>query len=210
MYFMIFSLVFSAALFAEVEQVTLRWNPIPCNYDCPKNLYDRLSRAKGVASVEVRSEMGNANIVWDKKIPFSFVPLNWALRYVGVREKEVRVKVSGYIKGSAPQYILLSRGDNTSFVLFNRAITTAPSSQYVDLFNPTNRTLSSDQIAKLEAARKSNRLVTIEGPIFMPERSPPDPLRLVIDSFAVEAPPPTPNSNQPRPAMQSFGSSVPQ
>lgn len=178
-------LIFFSFLNAEVEQVSLRWDPIPCKKACPILLHDRLQKAKGVASVEVRGDEGNAIMTWDKKIPFSFVPLNYALRYVGVREKELRVKVSGTISGSGASYFIKSRGDNTIFVLFNRA---APGGQSnaVNLYNPSNRVLSPDQIAKLEEIKKSNQIAIIEGPIFMPERSPPDPLRLVIDNISIE------------------------
>lgn len=178
-------LMFFSFLNAEVEQVMLRWDPIPCKKACPLLLHDRLQKAKGVASVDIHPDEGNAVMTWNPKIPFSFVPLNYALRYVGVREKDLRVKVSGTIYGSGASYFIKSRGDNTVFVLFNRA---APGGQanYVNLYSATNRVLSPDLIAKLEDVKKSNQIAIIEGPIFMPERSPPDPLRLVIESISVE------------------------
>lgn len=183
--FLILFFVFFSFLNAEVEQVSLRWDPIPCKKACPILLHDRLQKAKGVASVEINADSGNATMTWDKKIPFSFVPLNYALRYVGVREKELRVKVSGSISGSGASYFIKSRGDNTIFVLFNRA---APGGQsnYVTLYSATNRVLTPELITKLEDIKKSNQIAIIEGPIFMPERSPPDPLRLVIDNISIE------------------------
>lgn len=185
--------IFSALclhLTAEVEQVVIKWNPIPCKNECPKLLQDRLQKAKGVSSVEIHPDEGWASIIWDKKVPFSFVPLNWALRYVGVREKYLRVKVRGKVRGSGASYSIISDGDGTSFVLFNRAVP-VNSPQYVNLFNPTNRVLSPDIINKLEQAKKGNQSVVIDGPIFMPERSPPDPLRLVVENISVDSPKPT-------------------
>lgn len=185
--FLFLSFFLSLTLFAEVEQAVLTWNPIACKDACPRLLGERLQQAKGVASVQMNGVSGRVDIVWDAKIPFSFVPLNWALRYVGVREKSLRVKVSGYIRGSGNNYSIVSRGDNTNFVLFNRAVPVNPP-QYINMYNPVNRVLSPDLIAKLEEAKKGNKVAIIEGPIFMPERSPPDPLRLVIDSISIEAP----------------------
>lgn len=182
-----FFLIFSWKLLAEVQEVVLTWNPVPCTNNCPKNLEERLQKAQGVVQVQMHAEEGRAVMGWDKKIPFSFVPLNWALRYVGVREKSLRVRVRGYIKGSGKTYSITSIGDNTVFVLFNRAQTTNPP-QYVNLYNPTNRVLSPDQIAKLEEIKQSKQVAIIEGPIFMPERSPPDPLSLVLDNISVEPP----------------------
>lgn len=205
----LFFLCMANYLTAEVEQVTLKWNPIPCTHECPRLLQDRLAKAKGVASVEMHAEMGNAVMVWDKKIPFSFVPLNWALRYVGVREKGLFVKVSGYLKGAGAQWTLTSRGDNTVFVLFNRAVPVNPP-QYINLYNPTNRVLTPDLVAKLEEAKRSNQVVVIEGPIFMPERSPPDPLRLVVDNVSVETQKTPPKPQQKVPARTgSFGTGTP-
>lgn len=189
---------------AEVEQVVIKWNPIACKNECPRLLQERLQQAKGVASVEVHSDEGWASIVWDKKFPFSFVPLNWALRYVGVREKYLRVKVRGRVHGSGASYSIISEGDGTNFVLFNRAVPVDPP-QYVNLFNPTNRVLTPDIIEKLEEAKKGNQTVVIDGPIFMWERSPPDPLRLVVESISVDAPKPT--AKTPSKPLPGFGTS---
>lgn len=191
-------LVLFSFLNAEVEQVILRWDPIPCKKACPILLHDRLQKAKGVASVDMRADEGNAIMTWDPKIPFSFVPLNYALRYVGVREKDLRVKVSGTIYGSGASYFIKSRGDNTTFVLFNRATSGGPGT-YVNLYSATNRILSPEQVSKLEDLKRSHQIAVIEGPIFMPERSPPDPLRLVIESISVEAKKEEPKKAQPQP-----------
>lgn len=191
---------------AEVEQVVIKWNPIPCKNECPKLLQDRLQKAKGVSTVEVHAAEGWASIVWDKNIPFSFVPLNWALRYVGVREKYLRVKVRGKVRGSGANYSIISEGDGTNFVLFNRAVPVDPP-QYVNLFNPSNRILSQDIIDKLEQAKKGNQVVVIDGPIFMPERSPPDPLRLVVENISVDAPKPAPKPRQNFKPLPGFGTS---
>ncbi len=191
-------------LTAEVEQVVVKWNPIGCKNECPRLLQERLQKAKGVASVDVHAAEGWASIVWDKKIPFSFVPLNWALRFVGVREKYLRVKVRGKVRGSGVNYSITSEGDGTNFVLFNRAVPVDPP-QYVNLFNPSNRILSQDIIAKLEQAKKGNQTVVIDGPIFMWERSPPDPLRVVVENISVDAPKPA--VKNPSKQSPGFGTS---
>lgn len=205
---LLLSLCSCIPLTAEVQQVVIKWNPIPCKNECPKLLQERLQKAKGVSKVEVNQAEGFANIVWDKNIPFSFVPLNWALRFVGVREKYLRVKVRGKVRGSGVNYSITSEGDGTSFVLFNRAVPVDPP-QYVNLFNPSNRILSQDIIDKLEQAKKGNQTVVIDGPIFMPERSPPDPLRLVVENISVDAPkqPSKPSVKYPSKPGPGFGTS---
>lgn len=196
----------SAMVFSEVEQAILKWNPTACNHNCPGLLQARLQQAKGVSSVEMHAEEGWAAMAWDPKIPFSFVPLNWALRYVGVREKALRVRVSGHVQGSGVNYSITSRGDNTNFVLFNRAVPVDPP-QYVNMYNPSNRILSKEIIAKLEEAKKGNRIVVIDGPIFMPERSPPDPLRLVVENISVEETKTKQSPNQKTPQIRPYGTS---
>lgn len=201
------SFVLCLHLNAEVIQVVIKWNPIPCKNECPRLLQEQLQKAKGVASVEVNAAGGFASIVWDKKIPFSFVPLNWALRFVGVREKYLRVKVRGKVRGSGASYSITSEGDGTTFVLFNRAVPVNPP-QYVNLFNPSNRILSQELIDKLEQAKKGNQTVVIDGPIFMPERSPPDPLRLVVENISIDNPKPAFKSSPGSKTIQSSSKSL--
>jgi len=188
------AILMATSLVAEVELVVLKWNPIPCKNNCPSLLQNRLEKSKGVVSVEMHPEEGRADLKWSPTIPFSFIPLNWALRYVGVREKDLRVRVSGHILGSGSNYSIVSRGDHTIFTLFNRAVP-VNHLEYTTLFNSYNRVLSKEITAKLDEVMKGKKIAVIEGPLFMPERSPPDPLRLVIDTLSVEAAPPSSKSH---------------
>lgn len=122
----------------------------------------RLTAASGVASVEMHGDVGRADIKWKPTSPFSFVPLNGALRLVGVRQRTVRLRVSGTITGSGKNFSIVSRGDRTNFVLLNRVAPTEPSN-YTNLFSRTNRDLSQELIDKLQEGMKKSRLPSSKG-----------------------------------------------
>lgn len=178
-------LILSACAFlsAEVEQVIIKWNPGLCLHTCVKGLEQRFQRIPGVESIEMNEPNGMATIKWKSNVPFSFVPLNYALRWIGIRQDDVRVRVRGSISVFQKTYSIISKGDHTRFVLLNR-VSSNPN-QYVERFNPADRQLSTELEAKLNEAKENNATVVIEGPLFMPLRSPPDPLRLVIDQMQV-------------------------
>jgi hypothetical protein len=176
--------LFQMSLNGEIELVTLTWDPVPCQQSCQTNLKKRLEQSPGIASVELFGDTGRAELKWKPTSPFSFTPLNWALRFVGLRERTVRVKVSGTITGGGKNFSIVSSGDNTNFVLLNRAPTTP--NQYTNTFSRTNRDLTQDLIDKLEEGKKKKQIATIEGLLFNPYRSPPDPNQLIVDQISFE------------------------
>lgn len=178
-------ILFQMHLNAEIESVTLTWDPIACKQSCQINLKKRLEGTAGVASVEVHGDTGRADMTWKPTSPFSFVPLNWALRYVGLREKTVRVKVSGSVVGAGKNYSIVSKGDNTRFVLLNRVAPTEPS-HYTNEYSRTNRDLSQELIDQLEEGKKKKLTAVIEGLLFEPYRSPPAPNQLIVDTISFE------------------------
>lgn len=173
------------ALTAEIEMVTLTWDPTPCQQSCQTNLQKRLTAAAGVALAEVHGDVGRADIIWKPTAPFSFVPLNWALRFVGLRERTVRVKVSGTIAGGGKNFSIISRGDNTNFVLLNRVAPIEPS-HYTNEFSRTNRDLSQELIDKLQEGKKKKQIAIVEGLLFEPYRSPPAPNQIIVDQISFE------------------------
>jgi hypothetical protein len=184
-FLLIFAVLFQMSLNGEIELVTLTWDPTPCRESCQTNLRKRLAAAAGVASAEVYGDVGRAEITWKPNSPFSFVPLNWALRFVGLRERTVRVKVSGTISGGGKNFSLVSRGDHTNFVLLNRVAPVEPS-HYTNEYSRTNRDLSQELIDKLEEGKKKKLIAVIEGLLFEPYRSPPNPNQLIVDQISFE------------------------
>lgn len=178
-------IIVQTTLSAEIEMVTLTWDPTPCQQTCQVNLQKRLTAAAGVASADVHGDVGQAQLQWKPGSPFSFVPLNGALRLVGLREKTVRVKVSGTITGGGKNFAIVSRGDNTNFVLLNRVAPTEPSF-YTNEYSRTNRDLSQELIDKLQEGKKKKQIAIVEGLLFEPYRSPPAPNQLIVDQISFE------------------------
>lgn len=172
---------------AEIERVIITWDAIQCKSSCVAGLEKRFAKVPGVQAVKIDEGGGRAELTWKESFPFSFVPINWALRYIGIRERDVRVKVKGKIQVNNRMYYLVSDKDKTSFQLLNAA-TAQSSSQYVSEFNVLNRGLTESQIQEFSQAKAKNAFVEIEGSLFMPERSPPDPLRLIIGVVRIEEP----------------------
>lgn len=188
------SLLLSISLFAEVQKVVLKWDPKLCPQSCMQILEQRLTKASGVQGVEMNIAEGSATLGWNPTIPFSFVPLNYALRWVGIRENDVRVQVKGTVSISGNTYAVISSGDRTRFVLFG-PVDSKPN-QYSVQYNSGNRPLADETKEKLLKAKQQNLSVTVSGTLFMPYRSPPDPLRLILSDLQVEEPKKTEKSHR--------------
>lgn len=180
----VFFFILNGRLLAEIEYVVVTWNPGLCQASCIKGLEERFKKVPGVDAVEMNGPNGFARLTWKKRVPFSFQPINYALRWIGIREKDVRVKVRGYIAIYKDMYSIISSEDHTHFVLFNR-VTSSPN-DYVIEFNPANRILTPELKEQFDEIKRNNQTVVIEGSLFMPQRSPPDPLRLIIGVVQVE------------------------
>lgn len=179
-----FGLLLGSSLAADIQQVTLIWQPGLCGAPCIKNLQTRLTQIPAVAKVDMDQGTGRAIIVWKPDALFSFAPINAAARYVGIRVDDIRLKVRGKIVEEAGQIKLISSGDGTAFVLLNPAI--PQKNQYTNTKNPATRKLSPELTAQLLEAKKNGWTVTIEGPFFEPYRSPPN--NLVVEQLNVIKP----------------------
>lgn len=174
----ILSVLFSPIV-AEVEKITITWTALLCNQRCIEQLERHFTRIKGVAGVNFNQQAGLVEIRWKPNIPFSFAPINTTMSLVGLSIRDIRVKVRGTIRASGKNYRIISLGDNTSFTLLN-PVTPYRGTVTVE-FNPANRELSPEMRQKLYDAQRQNKLAVIEGPLFMPERSPP--LMMVLDQI---------------------------
>lgn len=178
------ALSFTICCFAEIEEVIVTWNPIPCRDNCVHELEKRFLKIPAVEKVEINQANGFAKMAWKPNAPFSFVPINFALRWVGVREKTLRVRVKGKPILNKDTYLLISDKDKTAFTLLGPV--SSNRSEYVVQFNRVNRPLPLDLQEQLKEAKKQNKTLIISGTIFMPERSPPEPLSLIVDHIQVE------------------------
>lgn len=178
-------LAISCFSWGEIQEVTVTWlNPVICQQSCVKALEKRFLAIPSVQRVEINQPNGTATLFWKPKAAFSFTPINYALRWVGVREQTVRVKVRGKITSNKNTYTLVSEGDNTKFVLLNR-VAGGPN-EYVAQYSTYNRGLSEDMKVKFDEIQKDKQIVTLTGTIFEPQRSPPDPLSIIVDNVQIE------------------------
>lgn len=166
----LFALViaWSMSLEAEVQKVVLKWNAALCQDTCVPLMQRQLQAIPGIANFQINAGAGIADIDWKPDAPFSFYPFNTATRSVGARLLDVRVKVKGTIVYDSQNLYLVSLGDNSRFILLGPL--GMQSSQFVMQANPANHPLPADIKENLIEASRKHQTVTIEGPLFEPER----------------------------------------
>jgi hypothetical protein len=171
---------------ANINSVIVKWTPALCQASCVRQLENRFSNMAGVANLTIDQGNGVMELKWKKNAPFSYTDLNWTMRWIGLSMTYVRVKATGRILKSGSTYILESKHDKTRFTLLGIAIPEAPSLS-IQANSIFTRPLSASNIELLENAIHNQLLVTIDGPLFQPWRSPP--LWLVMEEAAIKAPP---------------------
>jgi hypothetical protein len=174
-------------LSAEIQQLTIKWQQNICTASCGKNLEKEFRKAYGVADVTVDTNQAQANIKWKPNIPFSFQPINYSMHGIGLGIDGIYMKATGTIqhtKTPFSEFQLISSGDNTVFHL----VSPIPTSTYgyVERYSTFNRGITSELRSQLLDAVDKQQTVTIDGPIFLPYRSPP--LQLVVQHFKAEPP----------------------
>lgn len=178
-------LSFSSSISAEIDKVTVTWTSVLCRDACGQLLYKQFSKIKGVSSVEVNQQAGIAYLKWKENVKFSFAPVNLAMQMVGLGLRDIRISVTGTVRATGKYFSIISLGDNTEFYLLSPV--TPQGQGYVNQFNTANRQLSPEMEQKLFNAQNERKIVTIEGPLFMPWRSPI--LYLVIANMSVKETP---------------------
>lgn len=167
---------------SEVQEVKIMWRAAECPPGCASMLATEFGKIYGVAEVNINQPAGEALLKWKPKVPFSFAPINTAMRMIGPRFHNLRVKVRGKIHHNMNITKIVSEGDGTEFYLLNPVIPVA--GQYVETHSPFNRQLTPDTLKKLLDAENKKQITIIEGPLFEPFRSPP--LQLVIENLNFE------------------------
>jgi len=167
----------SSFLNAEIQKVTVTWQAALCPDSCPNLLVHEFEKIQGVEKVDIQPLAGQLELKWKPNVPFSFSPINTAMRMVGPRLSTIRVAVKGRIHSNGDNFTIVSDRDGTSFNLVNR-ITPKPD-QYFEQYNIDTRTLPDDVKAELREKERSRENVVISGPLFQPERV--LPLQLVLE-----------------------------
>lgn len=171
---------------AEIQEVSLTWTAGLCHAQCIKNLEMQFRRIPSVQEVQINEGAGKATLKLKKNMPYSFAPFNQAMELVGLSIIDIRVIATGQISNVGQDFVLISTGDNTTFTLINPII--PERSGYVVQYNAgaVNRKLSPAMVQQMEDAKKSKQIATIQGPLFFPERSPPN--LLVIEQIRFNNP----------------------
>lgn len=173
----------SAFVVAEVQMVLITWTPQICQETCAQGLQKYLSEIPQVANVAVDMGSGSATLTWKPNQPYSFSPINFATRVIGIpRILYARMRVRGTIQGSGKIYNIISTGDNTAIRLLS-PIQPQPG-QYTIQTSIDTHPLTPEIIQRLQEAQSKRQTVVIEGTIFEPVRSifP----ALIIESLKVE------------------------
>lgn len=153
----------------EISKATVKWlNPGSCQESCITDMAKQFSAMNGAAEVILNQGAGQVDIRWKPRVPFSYYPINTAMRLVGPAINEIRASVRGTISHSSKTFILESLGDNTKFVLLGPVIPSM--SQYTVTHNTDNRPLPAELQARLLKAEKDFEVVEIEGPLLDPWR----------------------------------------
>lgn len=184
-------------LTAEIEWVIIKWTPGLCLTNCTQILGPRLRQIPGVSEVSIDQPQAQAQLRWLPGFTFSYTPIEAALAWVGlsINPTGLRVKVRGQIMHDRVNIGLVSIGDGTAFILLSPV---APRlSGYTEEFNVASYVLTPQTRDQLLQAEATGQIVTIQGPIFSPWRSPPDPLMLIIEQITF-SPPPAPPPELPR------------
>jgi hypothetical protein len=163
--------LFSLNLSAEISKVTVKWGTGVCADSCIRDMQKQFSAINGVAELIINEQEAQIDLRWKPKTPFSFRPINSALRLIGPRIKDIRVSVRGVIRHDSQNVILESLGDNTEFILLGNI--TPSATDYVIQYNIENHALPQTVRQKFLESESNYEVVVIEGPLFEAIRSPP-------------------------------------
>lgn len=168
----------SSSLNAEIERITIMWNPQVCLEGCVREITKQLQKVPGIAEILINQPQGQADMRWKPKSPFSFDFIRYAVGVVGAPIRDVRIQVRGTLIVTPAAVILESLGDNTKFVL----LSPAQQSLYknVPQRNFDSHVLAPEMRDQLVAAATQSTVVTIKGPLLRPQYG----LYLIIEQIS--------------------------
>lgn len=161
-----------AILGAEVLEVRIQWTPQLCNEICATNLNKQFHRIYNVEEITINRPAGQAILKYKPRGVYNFGPINTAMEMIGLTINDIHIKVKGHIKGSDREVFLISDGDATVFTLMS-PVRPDPNKK-VENWSPFTHSLTVQHRNQLIDAGKQGKMVTISGPLFEPERSPPN------------------------------------
>lgn len=170
------------SLHSEIQEVTVFWTAFNCQQGCANLLIHEFSKVYGVQEVKMNGPMGQATLIWKPNIPFAFQPVDAAMRMVGPRTRAISVKVRGVIRHQMNIVKLISEGDGTEFYLLSPI--TPNLNQQVLNQSVFNHQLTPELLSQLLQIEQTNKTVIIEGPLFQPNRSPPN--QLIVENINIE------------------------
>lgn len=170
---------------AEIDKVVVTWTPGECiDIACAQNLADQFKKQLGVAQVNISTTQGQAVIDWKPDVPFAWTNIQYPMAALGLYIRTIRVRVRGTISRDLHNNIsITSIGDGTILELVSPI--QPEKNRYVTKYSPYTHPLTNEQRAQLYTAEANKEVVTIEGPLFEPYRSPP--LQLIIESYSSNA-----------------------
>lgn len=181
---LILGVFFSCSLHAEIQKLVVIWTRGLCLQTCANNLESEFRKMAGVENVQMNQPAATAVLKWREGVPFTFQALEAPLSKIGLSIEHLRTQVRGTISHDDRTIWLSSIGDGTRFVLVGSVIPSTTG--FTETYNVESYVLSPEQRAKFIDAERQNLTVTVDGPIFMPERAPP--LVLIAEKSQFEQP----------------------
>lgn len=170
-----------SSISAEIQRVTVHYTAMVCTEQCIVLLNSYLRQLPGVSNVMFNEGAGTASIAWKPNYPFEFQPVNYAVRRIGLQVDVMYVKFRGTIQVVGDHYYLVSLGDGTKMELLSSPVTTKLGRP--EQFSYFTHTLNDHYKKLFREAQARHLLVTVEGPLFEPDRPP-----LRIDVQTVDIP----------------------
>ena|ERR1700733_9094341 len=182
--YILFSIALFRSLHGEIQQVEVTWLAGLCTTTCAQLMVQQFQKMPAISQINMNLPSAMVFLNYKPNAPFSFIDVRNAMALVGVRYHDIHVRVRGTIQKQGNNFLIVSIGDNTPFVLVGPL--SAQLSQYVTTYNIASHPLTPYLIDQLQQAMTYNKTVVIEGPLFMPEWSPPS--YLTISQLAFENP----------------------
>lgn len=159
---------YGAHLNAEIEYVVIKWLPTGCLPSCVQTIAQQLSTLYPVAEMILNQPQGQATLRWKPRAPFSYDYINTAMRMAGPTVKDVRMKVRGTVTVTNSAVILQSLGDDTQFILLSPTVGSLTQSVVQNSFDA--HMLAPETRQKFIDGQRDSTVVTVEGPLFEPQR----------------------------------------
>lgn len=172
---------------AEIERITVTWNPQVCLDACVREITRQLRMINGIAEIVISQPQGQADLRWKPKTPFSYDYIKTAIGVVGAPIRDVRVQVRGTLIVTPAAVLLESLGDNTKFVLLSPAQQSF--TKNVPQNNFDTHVLAPQMRQQLVEAATQSCVVVVKGPLLRPLIG----LYLIIEQITINRISPKPN-----------------